>query len=249
MTEPIQEPADDVAAALHQGRPVRDHGPYTILIADEGLEFTPRRIADPVPTGDQILDAAGIQDKGGYQVLQLLATGETEGLRPAETTDLRVTGVERFVVFRTDRLYRFTLDGRALDWGAQRISGRTLLMLARKDPNAFDVWLDRAGGPDRVVDLDEAINLAGPEIERFATKAVAITVFVNTRPKHVNQRRLTYMEVVKLAYPDGPFGENYVYTVDYMKGPQSNPDGGLVEGDSVEIKNGMRFNVTFTDKS
>ena len=139
MTEPIQESAEDVAAALHRGRPVRDHGPYVILIADEGLEFTPRRIADPVPTGDQILDAAGIQDKGSHQVLQLLATGETEGLRPNETTDLRATGVERFVVFRTDRLYRFTLDGRALDWGAQRISGRTLLMLARKDPNAFDV--------------------------------------------------------------------------------------------------------------
>ena len=100
-----------------------------------------------------------------------------------------------------------------------------------------------------MVDLDEAINLAGPEVERFVTKAIEITVFVNTRPKNVSQRRLTYMEVVKLAYPDGPFGENYVYTVDYMKGPPSNPDGSLVEGDSVEIKNGMRFNVTFTDKS
>ncbi|MCP5286101.1 MAG: multiubiquitin domain-containing protein [Burkholderiaceae bacterium] len=249
MTENTATSTEDLAVALREGRPVRDHGPYLVRIGDERLEFNKRRIADPTPTGDQILDAAGVLDRSGYQVLQLLATGETESLRPTETTDLRTAGVESFVVFRTDRLYRFTLDGRALDWGASRISGTALLTLARKDPGAFDVWLDRPGGRDRIIDLDEQVSLAGADVERFVTKAVEFTIFINTRPRTVAKRRLAYMEVVKLAYPDGPIGENYVYTVDYLRGPPRNPEGSLVEGDSVEIKNGMRFDVSFTDKS
>jgi hypothetical protein len=202
-----------------------------------------------MPTADQILEAAGVLDKGRCQVLQLLASGETEAMRPSEPTDLREAGVERFIVFRTDRLFRMTLDGRNLDWGAQRITGRTLLMLAGKDADAHDVWVDRSGGADRVLDLDELVNLAAPEVERFVIKPIEIKIFVNTRPKKISQRRLSYMEVVKLAYPDGPYGENYVYTVDYLKGPPADPEGSLVDGDSVEIKNGMRFDVSFTDKS
>jgi Multiubiquitin len=239
----------DLVEALREGHPIRDHGPYLVLIGGDRLDFTKRRIADPTPTGDQILDAAGVLDRSGYQVLQLLATGETESLRPTERTDLRSAGVERFVIFRTDRLYRFTLDGRALEWGASRISGTALLTLARKEPDTFNVWLDRPGGRDRIIDLDEQVSLAGPDVERLVTKAVEFTIFVNTRPRTVAMGRLAYLEVVKLAYPDGPFGENYVYTVDYLRGPPRNPEGSLVEGDSVEIMNGMRFDVSFTDKS
>lgn len=249
MTDDTTAGAEDVAEALREGRPIREHGPYLVLIADERLEFTKRHIAVATPTGDEILEAAGVLDRASHQVLQLLVTGDAEGLRPSETTDLHAGGVERFVVFRTDRLYRFTLGGRVLDWGANRISGRALLTLARKDPDAFDVWLDRAGRQDRVIDLDETVSLGGSDVERFMTKAVDIAIFVNTRPRRVSKRSLTYLDVVKLAYPDGPFGENYVYTVDYLRGPSRNPEGSLVEGDSVEIKNGMRFDVSFTDKS
>jgi len=78
---------------------------------------------------------------------------------------------------------------------------------------------------------------------------IHMTVLVSGRPKHVDKTTLTYQEVVRLYAPDGPFGENIVYTVDYLNGPPENPEGSMVEGQSVVVRNGMRFNVARTDKS
>lgn len=98
-------------------------------------------------------------------------------------------------------------------------------------------------------------NLQGGTPEHLDPSGVAgkggihITVLVSGRPKHVNKTTLTYQEVVRLYAPEGPFGENIVYTVDYLNGPPENPEGSLVEGQSVVVRNGMRFNVARTDKS
>ncbi len=66
MNGQLTENTEDIAAALHAGRKVRHHGPYRILIGNEALNFEPRTIADPVPTGAQILDAAGITNPVEY---------------------------------------------------------------------------------------------------------------------------------------------------------------------------------------
>jgi hypothetical protein len=75
------------------------------------------------------------------------------------------------------------------------------------------------------------------------------TVIVNGRPKRVNQSKLTFKRVVALAFDPIPDGPNWVFTITYRNGPASNPEGSLIEGQSVRIKNGMIFNVTATDKS
>jgi hypothetical protein len=54
---------------------------------------------------------------------------------------------------------------------------------------------------------------------------------------------------VKLAYPDAVENSTTYYTVTYKHGAVSNPDGSMVAGETVHIKDGMRFNVTPTDKS
>ena len=75
------------------------------------------------------------------------------------------------------------------------------------------------------------------------------TIVVNGRPKEIAQSHLTYWEVVQLAYPDAVPSQTTVYTVTYKRGPGHNPEGTMVEGQTVQIKNGMLFNVTRTDKS
>lgn len=75
------------------------------------------------------------------------------------------------------------------------------------------------------------------------------TVIVNGRPKKVHQSKLTFMQVVALAFDPIPDGPNWVFTITYRHGPASNPQGTLIDGQSVRIKNGMVFNVTATDKS
>lgn len=73
-------------------------------------------------------------------------------------------------------------------------------------------------------------------------------VIVNGEEKVVHQRAMTFEQVCLLAFPDGPFGENIVYTVTY-----SYANGGgdhiLNKGQTVAIKNRMVFNVGNTDRS
>ncbi len=72
-------------------------------------------------------------------------------------------------------------------------------------------------------------------------------IVVNGRPRQVTKHKLTYLEVVHLAYPGEQPTDQIVFTVTY-----SNPhgkDGSMVEGDTVVIKDGIIFNVRKTDKS
>lgn len=74
------------------------------------------------------------------------------------------------------------------------------------------------------------------------------TITVNGRQKTVTTNTLTFDDVVDLAFPGGPRGDNWVYTVGYRRA-EGNKSGSLSAGDSVKVKDGMVFDVTQTDKS
>ena len=74
-----------------------------------------------------------------------------------------------------------------------------------------------------------------------------ITIIVNGREKVVTKKELSFEEVVALA-DNLPSGENILYTITYRKA-EGKPEGTLVEGDKVKVKDGTIFNVTVTDKS
>lgn len=72
-------------------------------------------------------------------------------------------------------------------------------------------------------------------------------VIVNGEEMVVERRVLTFHEVCLLAFPDGPFGENIVYTVTYSY--RLGGDHVLNKGQIVVIRDGMVFNVGNTDRS
>jgi hypothetical protein len=76
-----------------------------------------------------------------------------------------------------------------------------------------------------------------------------ITIIVNSRKKEVTTNMLSFDQIVALAFDPLPTGPNIMFTITYRRGPHANPEGSLVEGGSVEIKEEMVFNVTATDKS
>jgi hypothetical protein len=77
-----------------------------------------------------------------------------------------------------------------------------------------------------------------------------ITIIVNGVEKELDKKEeLTFDEVVDLAFDPRPTGENVVFAITYRRGHGNKPEGSLVQGESVKVKDGMIFNVTATDKS
>lgn len=75
------------------------------------------------------------------------------------------------------------------------------------------------------------------------------TIIVNGRPKEVSSKVLSFGDVVRLAFDPPPSGENTLFTVSYKRGHGDKPEGTMVEGGTVKVKEGMIFNVTATNKS
>lgn len=100
---------------------------------------------------------------------------------------------------------------------------------------------------------DELVERAAIDVqlkpdEHFYSQKV-FTIFVNAQKKEVAEPKLTVDDVVKLAFPVPPAGQNILFTIKYRKGPAVNPKGSLLEGQSVRVKDGMIFDVTSTDRS
>jgi hypothetical protein len=77
-----------------------------------------------------------------------------------------------------------------------------------------------------------------------------LTIFVNAEPKEIDDRELTYHDVLMLEYNGHPpTGDNWYIQVSYSRGPEENPQGTLTRGHSVKTKEGMAFRVRATDRS
>jgi hypothetical protein len=77
-----------------------------------------------------------------------------------------------------------------------------------------------------------------------------VTIRVNTETTKWDDPTISFDQVVSIAY-DGnpPTGPNWVFDVDYRRGPKANPEGILEKGQSVDVRDGMLFDVTGTDNS
>jgi hypothetical protein len=76
-----------------------------------------------------------------------------------------------------------------------------------------------------------------------------IKIIVNARQDTVYHHRISYEQVVKLAYPTPPSNEVIGYTVTFYKGHEHKHEGHLTAGQRVRVCNGMVFNVTPVNRS
>lgn len=72
-----------------------------------------------------------------------------------------------------------------------------------------------------------------------------VEIIVNGQPCVVTEQRISYEEVVRLAFPAGPF--DITYTVDYAT--EHGHDGTLTKGQSTKVHKGMNFNVVKSNRS
>lgn len=242
---------DVLADALREGRPLRPARAYRIRFAQGDLNFHDLDVVDPIPLGRQILSAAGCDPARDFSLFAILPSGDFEDVRLDESFDLRAHGAERFVAFETDRNYKLTLDDRQLEWGKPAIGGAALYKLsgAGKDDAIF---LEVRGGEDRLIEPDDIIDLTKPGVEHFIKAPrppKTYEIIVNSRPRKVENRHVTFEQVVQLAFP-GPHDPNVVFSMTYRHAASTPHAGELAAGGAVDVKKeGTVFNVTRTVQS
>jgi hypothetical protein len=160
---------EDIQACAREGRVPRAVGPYRILVGDALLTYHPIVVAESVLTGRALLGLAPFRPVEDHALFAVLIDGLLEEIRLEETIDLRA-GVERFLAFKSDRIYRFLLDGREFHWGGRFISGSTVLGLAKADSQMYGLWIKGADGAERAVGLKELVDLDQPGVESFTTR-------------------------------------------------------------------------------
>lgn len=76
-----------------------------------------------------------------------------------------------------------------------------------------------------------------------------VTIIVEGTPHEWPKGEITYTEVVTLEVPNYSAQSGITYSVTYKRGHGNKPEGILVPGASVKVKEGMVFSVSETGQS
>jgi hypothetical protein len=150
-----------------------------------------------------------------------------------------------------NRVLGLIINDKKYEWNQQYITGAEIRKLGQIALDEEIFLAIKKPWEDEPIPDDKQVNLARPEIEHFYSKDNhhEFTLIVNGKPKSWTERAITFEQVVRLAYVNYDPNPNKVYTVTYDRGPHENPEGLMVKGDKVLVKDKMIFNVTCTDKS
>jgi len=161
----LNDDIEDIEACARDGRRPRETGPYRVSVGDALFRFQQVVVEQSVLSGRALRAAAALHPPEQFAFFAFLTDGLLEEIRLEEMVDLRA-GVERFVAFDSDRLFRFTINGAEYDWGGAFITGATILKLAHADAGVR-VVLRRPDGSERVIGPNGLVDLSEPGVEQF----------------------------------------------------------------------------------
>jgi hypothetical protein len=222
-------------------------GAFAAQISNAKFEFRSVTFDDPKVTGGQIAEAVGAHPLEDFVVLAQLPTFELETLRPQETAALAKT--LRFFVIKGDGTEKFFVDGLSLEWPKKKLTGGHIKMLVGKDGENVELLQELEGTADKVIGDDEEVDIGAHGVERFKTRKVGVTIYVEGTPHKWDEPKISYAQVVTLEFPEYPNNPTVPYTVSYSNGPNHKPDGDLAKGEHVRVKDGMQFHVSPTGES
>ena len=203
-----------------------------IEVGNSRLEFRHVRLADPVPTAQQIIKAAGLRPVEEFLVFTVAADRCLTELSLEKTVDIRKNPAPRFLIFRSDRSWRGLIDGRRFPWGESEIAGKVLKWLANVDAETNGVWLERRDEPDKLIGDDETVSLADSGVERFRTGPL-YCVWIEDKSHPWPQDTITTERIAELGGWDVSQG---VIEVDDDQNERT-----LKPGEVVKLRPGVSF--------
>ena len=206
---------------------VADGGGGKFVITVNGGQF---QTDESVWNGGQILEKAGFQPAREHVLIDLLLPG-TRSVGLDEQIDLGLGGSRAFQAFKSDRIFRFTIDDRSYEWGVGKIAEPELRRIAAMDGDETLV-LERDGkaidlASDAVVDLGET----GTECLRSVR---LVTVYLNDDvEKKIPRGTYSTEELIRLLGVE----RGYLLNVLDEQGRLTL----LKPGEMTQVKAGMKF--------
>lgn len=215
---------DPVGTSKGNGVRVGGDGEFVISVDDVRLQ-----VSEPVLDGQRILDEAGFRPAEDHVLIQLLLPG-TRSVGLDESVDLR-QGSRVFRAFKSDRIFRFTVEDVGYEWGVAKITEAELRCIAvvGGDP---PLVLERGG---------KAIELAADgivELGETGTEHVRVVELVT----------VTLDNEVEKKTPSGPYkteelirvlGVQAGYVLDVLDG--QGKLNALQPGQTIQVKADMKF--------
>lgn len=202
-----------------------------------------------VLTGKEILEIANLTPVEEFELLLKMQRKDFAYIRPDESVDLAEPGIEHFQAKRLKAI-RYEVNDVAQETVESELTVREILTNANF--STAEYFLKELRGGNEISyenDLDVKIRIRqGMKFLAFKADG-AVIIIVNGSPKEWGRAKITFDEVVILAFGAISHDPNVVYTVTYRKGPRENPQGVMVKGDVVCVTSKMEFNVAHTSKS
>ena len=201
-------------------------GDGKFVISVNGIEL---EIVEPVLDGRRILAATGFKPAEDHVLVQLLLPG-TRSVGLDEPVEFRRKRYSEFRAFKSDRIFRFTINDRGYEWGAAVISEPDLRVIAVVGGEAVLV-VERDGKAITLAD-DDVLKLEDAGTEHLRVLEL-VTVHLNDDVERTIPRR-SYKteELIEVL------GVEAGYVLDVLEDGQLKP---LEPGQTIEVQDGMKF--------
>ena len=228
----------------HQGESHSHNPKVPLKFIVEGKEY---ETFEQYKTGAELKQLAGIP-LDTELFLSINKPYQDELIENEKQVNLARPETEYFFV---KKKLQFFINDKPFTWYKQYIRGAQIRELGNI-PVEDDIFLDIKEGwqDDQILD-DEVVDLARPGKEKFFSKPrpTEFTIIVNARPHIWKEAHISFEQLVVLAFGSYDNNPNKGYTVTYSRGWEPKPEGTMIKGSIVRVKNKMIFDVTATDKS
>ena len=201
-------------------------------------------------TGRELLTIANLTPVEDFELLYKINEKGFEPIQLDEIVDLKTAGIEGFKA-KPYRKLKIKVDNKQYEVEECFMTPLEIMDLAGINPDRFYLKEIRKGNVEVSYKDDVEHKIAITKKSSFVSceREEIKCVIVNAREKAWSNEKISFDDVVKLAYGEVSTNPNVIYTINYKRGVPSKPEGSMVKGEVIYVKNKMIFNVTQTNRS
>lgn len=201
-------------------------------------------------SGHEILTIANLTPVEDFELLYKINEKGFEPIQLDEIVDLKTAGIEGFKA-KPYRKLKIKVDNKQYEVEQCFMTPLEIMQLAGINPDRFYLKEIRKGNVEVSYkdDVEHKIAITKTSCFLSCEREEIKCVIVNAREKAWSNEKISFDDVVKLAYGSVSTNPNVIYTINYKRGVPSKSEGSMVKGEVIYVKNKMIFNVTQTNRS